>query len=241
MRTLVYGHRGNRAHASENTLLAIELAAEAGADGVELDVRFTADDRPVIFHDADLRRLFSDGRLVRETTFDELRDLRFPDDSTIPTLSECLQLCRDLKLQVILELKEKGAEQTVVDTVVRAGMTNPVVISSFDKNILLRLKERTSELIRAVVIGGRSAVQNWPALLLSPRMTSEHLGVDEVHVETVLLSRPSIRRLTDFGLSIAAWTVNDADLARQLAGLGVEKIITDDPGRIVAALRRRDE
>ena len=47
----IYGHRGARAHAPENTLAALERAWTDGADGIELDVRVTADGEVLVLHD----------------------------------------------------------------------------------------------------------------------------------------------------------------------------------------------
>src|ERR1044071_3231268 len=56
-RPRVWAHRGDSAHAPENTMLAFDKARAAGADGIELDVRFDRDDNVVVFHDHDLARL----------------------------------------------------------------------------------------------------------------------------------------------------------------------------------------
>jgi glycerophosphoryl diester phosphodiesterase len=56
-RIVLYGHRGGAAEAPENSVAAIRHARAAGAAGVELDLRRTADDRLVVCHDADLARV----------------------------------------------------------------------------------------------------------------------------------------------------------------------------------------
>src|ERR1043165_9256449 len=56
-RPRVWAHRGDSAHAPENTMLAFDLARAAGADGIELDVRFDGDNNVVVFHDSELARL----------------------------------------------------------------------------------------------------------------------------------------------------------------------------------------
>ena len=59
MKTKVWAHRGASAYAPENTLEAFLLAAEQGADGVELDVQLTKDDEIVIMHDETIDRTTS--------------------------------------------------------------------------------------------------------------------------------------------------------------------------------------
>ena len=68
----------------ENTLAAFDAAADAGVWGLEMDVRWTLDRIPVIFHDADTRRLFGPAARIDAMTTDEV-GRRFP---AIPTLAE---------------------------------------------------------------------------------------------------------------------------------------------------------
>ena len=82
--TLVIAHRGASAQAPENTVAAFELAVRLGAEGIELDVRRTADDELVIHHDAHL----PDGRSVRATIAAVL-------DSTEMVLVDLRVRCRD--------------------------------------------------------------------------------------------------------------------------------------------------
>src|SRR5580698_4641499 len=56
-RPRVWAHRGDSAHAPENTLAAFDKARAAGADGIELDVRLDRDGTVVVFHDDTLERL----------------------------------------------------------------------------------------------------------------------------------------------------------------------------------------
>ena len=84
--TRVIGHRGASSTHAENTLEAFEAAARAGADGIELDVRRTAE---VVHHDAAL----ADGRLLRRTPAAEL-------PSWVPTLAEALEASGELWVDI---------------------------------------------------------------------------------------------------------------------------------------------
>src|SRR5262249_37627094 len=87
-RPLVLGHRGASAVAPENTLAAFARARELGADGVELDVRRTADDVLLVHHDPEV-----DGfGVIVGSSFAELRAAH----PALPTLAEALDACRGL-------------------------------------------------------------------------------------------------------------------------------------------------
>ena len=60
-RPIIFAHRGDLAHAPENTLPAFQQAIQKGADGVELDVKLTADGHVIVIHDSTVDRT-TDGK-----------------------------------------------------------------------------------------------------------------------------------------------------------------------------------
>lgn len=77
MKTKVWAHRGASAYAPENTLEAFLLAAEQGADGVELDVQLTKDGEMVVVHDEEIDRVSDGSGFVKDYTLAELKNLNF--------------------------------------------------------------------------------------------------------------------------------------------------------------------
>ncbi|MCI0577989.1 MAG: glycerophosphodiester phosphodiesterase, partial [Chloroflexi bacterium] len=89
---LIIAHRGASANAPENSFSAFALAAEERADGIELDVRLSADNWPVVLHDATLERT-TDGRgPVSRQTVAQLQELNAGDDRPVPTLDELFEM-----------------------------------------------------------------------------------------------------------------------------------------------------
>jgi glycerophosphoryl diester phosphodiesterase len=95
----IIGHRGGARnvdflHVSENTTEMMKMAAQLGANGVEIDVRMTKDNVPVIFHDSFLsvhtvkRKIY--GGLVHNYTLKELKKIELRKGGQVPTLQECL-------------------------------------------------------------------------------------------------------------------------------------------------------
>src|SRR5690606_14194438 len=89
-------HRGASAHAQENSVESVKKAAELGADMVEVDIRLTADNIPVIAHDPNLKRVFGVEGMVEEMTAEQLRALTPPDHHPIMTFDEMAALCASL-------------------------------------------------------------------------------------------------------------------------------------------------
>ena len=71
--SLVFAHRGFSAAFPENTMLAFQEAIEAGADGIELDVHLTKDEKIVVIHDETIDRTTNGSGEVRSFTLEELR------------------------------------------------------------------------------------------------------------------------------------------------------------------------
>jgi glycerophosphoryl diester phosphodiesterase len=136
----VMAHRGASAAAPENTIAAVQLAIDSGAQWVEIDVQETADGHVVVIHDSDLKKIGGSPLTVAGSTLRQLRQLdigsRFaPEfaDQRIPTLEEVLTLCKD-RIGVNIELKYYGKqvqlEQRVAEIVERTGMTDQVMFMS---------------------------------------------------------------------------------------------------------------
>jgi glycerophosphoryl diester phosphodiesterase len=222
--TRVIGHRGASATHAENTLAAFAAAADAGADGVELDVRRTADDVLVVHHDAAL----ADGRVLRRTPAAEL-------PPSVPTLAEALEACGDLWVDI--EIKnlpsdpdydaEHGISLAVAAMVAAYGANHRVLVSSFDIGTLDRLRAVDPTIPTGwLVFSGPSPAQ-------AIERAAAH-GVDAIHPHDLLVDPSMLARARSAGLAVTVWTVDDPARIRQLAEWGVDGVITNDP----AAARR---
>ena len=108
---LIWGHRGASGYAPENTLPAFKMAADMGADGVELDIQMTKDGVIVVCHDETIDRTSSGKGWLKDFTFDELRRLDFSNGNTayegvqIPTMEEVFDLLEPTGLLINIEIK----------------------------------------------------------------------------------------------------------------------------------------
>jgi glycerophosphoryl diester phosphodiesterase len=215
--TLVVAHRGASRAEKENTLAAFRRAGEMGADGVELDVRRTADDRLVVHHDPLLR----DGRMIRDT-----RTVDLPPD--IPTLSDALDACAGMFVNI--EIKNDPTEPDfdpsdwvvtrVAAELVRRGSDTRWLISSF------RLE--TVDRCRRVLPSVRTAwlVSDIDADVIRACATAGHVAV---HPWVVQVTRESVRAAHAAGLAVTPWTCDDPVRIRELIGWGIDGICTNVP------------
>ncbi len=227
---VLIGHRGSRTRFTENTLEAIEEGARGGAVGAEIDVRTTASGVLVVMHDETLTRVTagSDERSVASLELPALARVRLPCGAHIPTLDEVLELCRARGLLLNVELKRDVPDRAVATRAAAATLrASPwrehVVVSSFDPLMLAGVAVLAPRLARA--------------LLLEPEhryleLGTGLLGAQAIHPAAALVTPPRVRRWQARGLRVVPWTVNEVHAARRLLTLGVDGVITDDPGAL---------
>lgn len=227
----VIGHRGAAALGPENTLEAIAAGLAAGAAGVEVDVRRSADGHLVLMHDPDVARTTDGTGRIDEMPLAHLRPLG------VPALDEVFELVpRDALL--VLELKghpwEAGYDPAepvayALAAALVADGDRRVVVSSFNPVAL--------GVIRGSVPRCRTAVLTSAAFDLATNLAAAvDGGHDECHVPAALIDGAFVERAHEAGKRVVGWTVNDPALLRSLADARVDAVITDDPAAAIAAL-----
>jgi glycerophosphoryl diester phosphodiesterase len=228
---LVIGHRGaSRAH-PENTLEAFQGAIDQGADGIELDVRRTADGALALSHDDTL----ADGRVVVE-----LQEAELP--AGMPILARALDVCRPLSV-VNIEIKNwpddqdfDPTEQVAADVVELLAARGELddgraLVSCFHLPTVDRVHELAPGLATAWLLG----LIDDAAALIDRAVTHGHVAIHPHHafVDDALVSRAH-----DAGLAVNTWTCDEPDRIRWLAEVGVDAVVTNVPDVALAALGR---
>ncbi|MBN1778785.1 MAG: hypothetical protein JW816_01010 [Candidatus Buchananbacteria bacterium] len=240
---LKIGHRGAKAYALENTLSSVQKALEMGVDMVELDIRITKDNQPVIIHSSQLKRLTQKFGRVSKLTLAELKKLKVKEIETIPTLGEVLEAVKN-QIGLNLELKVKGGAQIVVQTLRdhKADMAKVMVSSNYPSEI--KTVEQLEPIITtALIFRATNAFSFWfvsdfLALLFLP-ITKYYIAwlvknsnADYLSIYHRLLGRRKVALLKKQGIKICAWTVNNQRKIDYLKSLGVDGIITNYPDRL---------
>lgn len=136
---LIVAHRGNGCGGEENSLRAMERCLAAGVRAVEIDVRYTRDNIPVIMHDQNLWRTTGCFGPVGERTYAQLQECRLPDGSAIPTLEKVLTTYNG-KLLFDLDMKEPQLRLTV-ETIARIGAFPSTYLHVFGEEHFAQLKD----------------------------------------------------------------------------------------------------
>lgn len=216
--TKVFAHRGAAQRAQENSLAAFLEAKRLGADGIELDVRQSADGALVVHHDAQIPGIGEISRLLVS---------KLP--SEVPLLADALEASAGMVVNV--EIKNDPAETgydpsgrlvaSVVETILELGCRDEVLISSFD----LATLESVRLLEPALELGWLVFSTN--GLSEALKMVTDH-GFEALHPFVLGLSHELVLEAHESGITINAWTVNASHDIERMGAWGVDSIITDD-------------
>jgi glycerophosphoryl diester phosphodiesterase len=244
-RTLVFAHRGASGHAPQNTLAAFRLAAEMGADGVELDVHLSGDGEAVVVHDATVDATTDGQGRVSAMTLSELQaldagrwfDERFAGER-VPTLQEVFdaighRLLINVEIKATLGHHSMALEAEVVRLIEDNQMSERVIVSSFSPTSLRRVRKLNPNIPLGLLYGKPE-----PAMLPF-LMRCLLVPYDALHPGYGLVNAALVARAKRQRKRVNVWTVNDADEMRRLCDLGVDGIITNYPDRLRDVLAER--
>ena len=225
-------HRGAGKLAPENTLAALRLGHARGYRMAECDVKLSADGVAFLLHDATLDRTTdgrgrADGLTWRELALLDAGAWHSPAyaGETLPSLAAVARFCQANGVALNIEIKptpgrerETGAAVAIDAAKYWHGAEVPPLLSSFSEAALAAAQETVPSLPRAYLCDRLPA--DWLARCAG-------LGCVALDAEHSLLDASVIDAAHAAGLRVAAWTVNDAARARELAALGLDLLITD--------------
>jgi glycerophosphoryl diester phosphodiesterase len=226
--TAIFAHRGAWGAAPENSLPAFAAAIELGVDGIELDVRCTADRRLIVYHDAEVG-----GVPVASRRYAELTVKGGPGPP--PRLEEVLELTAG-RIALDLEIKAPGYTGEVLSALTRYD-AHDCLVTSFLDEVLREVARRAPQLRRGLLIGPdrlrERANDRRRALTRMRRCQAELLGLELALLDAGWLAAQEIQ-----DRPCLVWTVNtSAGMSRCLNDPAVSGLITDDPAQ---ALRLRE-
>lgn len=232
-----FAHRGFSGMYPENTMLAFQKAIETeGCEGIELDVHLIKDGELVIIHDELIDRTCVNGTgYVKDYTYEELKkfDVSFKfagqcEPQHIPTLREYFELVKDTHIVTNIELKTgvfeyTGIEQKVLDLILEFGLKDRIIISSFNHETVMRMKELCPDMKCGLL------TESW---LIKPGQYVESCGMECYHPYYVSLSEEVVAEVKSHGLEINTWTVNEEEAIRDMIRKDVTAVIGNFPDRI---------
>ncbi|MEU7198929.1 glycerophosphodiester phosphodiesterase family protein [Streptomyces sp. NPDC045470] len=259
-RVEIVAHRGASAHAPENTLAAVDAAADLGVTWVENDVQRTKDGELVIVHDTSLARttdaeqVFPDRAPwnVADFTLAEIEQLdagswfgpKFAGER-VPTLEDYMDAVEDNGQKLLMEIKAPelypGIERQILKELREDGwldrqhVKHRLIVQSFNAGSVKKVHSLRSDVKTGFL--GTPAVAELPKYAaFADQINPQYKSIDAGYVAAVhKVKGPHGRPLEVF-----TWTVDDAASAVKAAGQGVNGIISNKPDIVRDALEGED-
>lgn len=218
---MIIGHRGAAGLAPENTLAAIEAGLNNNASAIELDVRVTKDNIPVLSHDNSLTPANLGPMLISNTTLTTLQATK-PD---LPTLEQALYAISS-RAQLILEIKP-GVATAPVAAVIAAFLekgwdASHISLASFSQTTLLAMHAALPQCPTIVN-------ESWSSLQAVLR--AKALGTKRISMNQRWLWFGFIHSMQKRGYQLNVYTLNNPNKARLWQRYGLQGVITDYPDR----------
>lgn len=221
--TQVIAHRGfwKTEGSAQNSIAALEKAAEENLYGSEFDVQVTLDGKLIVNHDAKFQ-----GFVIAETPFKELKKIKLKNGEKLPTLKKYLKAGKKQDIQLILEIKSHKSKEVedkmaadIVKMVKKMGLQKQVEYIAFSLNICEQLAKLTPESEIAYLNG------NLPPAELKKKGIN---GID--YNQKVIEKHPEwVEEAHRLGMKVNVWTVNKEDMMRKFIDMKVDYITTDYP------------
>lgn len=223
---MIMGHRGAAALEPENTLLSINRAIEIGVDAVEIDVHASKDKKIVVIHDSTVDRTTNGKGPVGSYTLEDLKRLDAGKGEAIPTLEEVIDLIMG-KVTLVVELKQEGVEDGVVDLIRKKRMRDSVYVISFWHELVKRVKDMDNRISTGVLLVGCPVDSS----------VAVNASADALVMRYTFVNRRLVETAHRDGLKVFLWNIDDRDQIKPYADMGVDGIGSNDPRVLVEYFR----
>ena len=237
----VMAHRGYSGAYPENTMLAFRKAAELGTDGIELDVHETKDGVLVVHHDERVDRTTDGTGRICDMSYEELRRFnaaklwadRYAPEK-VPAFEEYCEWAAGQTMFTNIEIKTDntyypGIEHKVWDMIVKYGLTERVLFSSFNHFSMTRMRQIVPPTVELGAL-----VEHDSGVKVYPGAYCEAAGFQCYHPPIAALDDEKVADCKAHGIKINVWTVNDMAGLEKLWNWGADGIITNYPAVALA-------
>lgn len=226
--TKIIAHRGLSGLEQENTTQAFVAAGNRSYFGIETDVHLTSDGNFIVIHDDNTERVTGIDRVVEETDFATLRDMKVMDkdgsttrnDLRLPTLEEYVHICQKYEKVCVLELKNPMPREQVwrvMDRLSELDYLDQTVFISFDFQNLVFVREKAPDQAAQFLFTELTEE-------IFEQVKAHRFDVDMFHRA---LTEETVAKIHEAGLLVNCWTVNHRSDASRLISWGVDFITTN--------------
>ncbi len=224
-------HRGASFLAPENTVASAKLGWELGADAVEIDIYLSKDNKVMVIHDSNTKRVSNDEQnlIVAETSSSALRKVDVGSwkgeeykGEKIPYLSEILEIIPEGK-KLVIEIK-CGPEvlPAAKKCIKKSGKQNQIIFIAFGWETMLKTKAEFPDNKCYWLSSQKEGLKE-------KMEVAAQKGLSGVNLNYGIIDKEVVANAKELGLEVLAWTVDDPIKAQELTDMGVTAITTNRP------------
>lgn len=226
-----YAHRGASHYYPENTWIAFHKGIEMGANGIELDLQKTKDNKIVIFHDNTIDAKSNGKGKICDYTYDELLKLDFGSWFDAKFEGVSIMLFEDFakeflgkNLTFAIELKEAGIEKEVLDIIKTYQTNSKIYVSSFQYQALENMRKLDADIKLSWLIQEKISQENIDKL---KKIDGTQIcpSADRVCAEDIELAMNN-------GLEVRLWGVVNTELMRKVYRLNIAGMTVNFPDKL---------
>lgn len=233
-----YAHRGASAYAPENTMSAFKKAFEIGANGIELDLQKTKDDKIVIFHDEKIDKKSNGTGKISDYTYRELLKLDFGSwfseeykDEKIVLFEDFMKEVSNKNLMLAIELKEENIEKQTLEIIKKYYDTHKVYITSFIYNTLLKIRKLDNFIKIGWLIKEDINENNIKELI--------NINGNQICPPAKLVSKSGIKLARDNKLSVRLWGISNIEIMEKVYYLDTDGMTVNFPDKLKELIEKR--
>lgn len=244
---LIIAHRGASAHAPENTLAAFRMAVDAGADGIEFDVRLAKDGVPVVIHDATLKRTGRQSGNISQLTSSQLGKVdagtwfnkKYPERADpefacerIPNLMQTLKLLGGFRGLIYIELKTGRADsrrliEGVCEVIQDSPLLPRIILKCFRLAVLPEIKHYLPNVQAAALFG--PSITHYLGRRKQILALARDYGSDQISLHYSLATTNLVSLANIEQVPVTIWTVDRPKWLNLCRARGINALITNDP------------
>ena len=235
---LLYGHRGARAEAPENTLAGFRHLRSLGIHRVELDLRLSKDQQLVVLHDKTVERTmlkqpkFKQQSAASQFTTKQLAKMKakqsasnFKDGLGVPTIREVIAEWPELEsIQLEVKPARRSDLPIIADQLAQLiadySLEKTAIITSSHQGFLA-VSKRVNQKISHGLVADK--------FTYNPVGKCKRLRCDYLIANWKIVNQRLVRKAHQNNLTISSWTVNHLPIAKDLRDLGIHSLISDVP------------
>lgn len=231
-----YAHRGASAYAPENTMSSFIKGVELGANGIELDLQKTKDNKIVIFHDDYIDNKSNGKGRIEDYTYGELYKLDFGSWFDNKFNGEHIVLFEDFakeflnkNLTFAIELKVKGIEKETLEIINKYKKHDNIYITSFLYEALKNMRDIDNKIKLSWLIKEEISNKNIDKLL--------KIDGNQICPKACFVTEAGIELAKKNNLGVRLWGISNEDIMKKVYKLDIEGMTVNFPDKLIKLLR----